>query len=95
MFGRFVNQYDNLDEVLFTPLKDITPEVNSSRTDRDDIKEFEFRLFTRDELNATEWVKVFNDTTGSDYAFKYTNQYTANSLVATDTTTGIADYFRS
>ena len=94
VFGRFVNQYDNLDEVLFTPLKDITPEVNSSRTDRDDIKEFEFRLFTRDELNATEWVKVFNDTTGSDYAFKYTNQYTANSLVATDTTTGIADYFR-
>ena len=94
VFGRFVNQYDNLDDVLFTPLKDLTPELNSTRNDREDIKEFEFRMFTRDEINDTEWVKVFNDTTGSDYAFKYTNKYTSNSLIATDATTGIASYYR-
>lgn len=95
VFGRFVNQYDNLDEVLFTPLKDLTPEVNSTRNDRNDVKEFEFRLFNRDEINATEWVKIFNDSTGADYAFKYTDKYTANSLIATDPTTGVADYFRN
>jgi hypothetical protein len=94
VFGRFVNQYDNLEDTLFTPLKDLTPEVNSSRNDRSDIKEFEFRMFNRDEINATEWVKVFNDATGADYAFKHTNKYTANSLIATDPTTGIAEYFR-
>lgn len=94
VFGRFVNQYDNLEDTLFTPLKDLTPNVNSSRNDRFDIKEFEFRLFTRDEINETEWVKVFNNTTGSDYAFKYTNQYTSNSLIATDSTTGISEYSR-
>lgn len=95
VFGRFVNQYDNLDDVLFTPLKDITPEVNSSRNDRNDIKEFEFRMFNRDEINDTEWVKIFNNSTGADYAFKYTNKYTANSLIATDPITGVADYFRN
>lgn len=94
VFGRFINQYDNLDDVLFTPLLDLTPELNSSRNDRNDIKEFEFRMFNRDEINATEWVKVFNDATGSDYAFKHTNKYTANSLIATDPTTGIAEYDR-
>lgn len=95
VFGRFVNQYDNLDDVLFTPLKDITPEVNSSRNDRNDIREFEFRMFNRDEINDTEWVKIFNNSTGADYAFKYTNKYTANSLIATDPITGVADYFRN
>lgn len=94
VFGRFINQYDNLDDVLFTPLLDLTPELNSSRNDRNDIKEFEFRMFNRDEINATEWVKVFNDATGADYAFKHTNKYTANSLIATDPTTGIAEYDR-
>jgi len=95
VFGRFVNQLDNIDDVLFTPLKDLTPEVNSSRNDREDLKEFEFRLFTRSEINDTEWVKIFNDTTGSDYAFKHTSGFTANSLVATNDTTGVAEYFRS
>ena len=94
VFGRFVNQYDSLDQTLFTPLKDLTPEINSNRNDRDDIKEFEFRMFTRDEINNTEWVKIINDSTGSDYAFKHTNKYTANSLMATDSTTGVASYFR-
>jgi len=94
LFGRFINQYDNLDNVLYTPLKNLTPELNSARNDRRDVKEFEFRLFNRDEINATEWVKVFNDATGSDYAFKYTNKYTANSLIATDPITGIAEYDR-
>ena len=42
VFGRFVNQLDDIDNVLFTPLKDLTPEVNSSRNDREDLKEFEF-----------------------------------------------------
>lgn len=93
VFGRFVNQYDNLDEVLFTPLKNLSEEVNSARNNREDIKEFEFRLYTRDEINSTEFVKIFNDTTGSDYAFKYTGKYTANSLIATDSD-GIAEYYR-
>ena len=94
VFGRFINQYDQADQVLFTPLKDLTPEVNSSRNDREDIKEFEFRMFTRDELNNTEWVKIFDDATGSDYAFKYTQKYSKESLMATNNTTGVAEYTR-
>jgi len=92
VFGRFVNQYDPSDDILFTPLKNVTPEVTSNRNDRTDIKEFEFRMFTRDELNGTEWVKIFDDTTGSDYAFKHTQKYTKDSLMATDVNTGIAQY---
>ena len=95
VFGRFVNQYDNLDEVLFTPLKDLTDEIDSARNDREDVKEFEFRMFTKDEINDTEWVKIFDDATGSDYAFKYTQKYTKDSLMSTNSTTGVAEYQRN
>ena len=51
-------------------------------------------MFTRDELNDTEWVKIFDDATGSDYAFKYTQKYSKESLMATNNTTGVAEYTR-
>ena len=59
------------------------------------MKEFEFRMFTKDEINDTEWVKIFDDATGSDYAFKYTQKYTKDSLMSTNSTTGVAEYQRN
>lgn len=95
VFARFANQYDDLDNTLYTPLFSINPEKYSDRSNRDDFVELEYRLHTRSELNATDWAGVFNDTTASDYAYVYTSGYTANSIVATDDNTGIAEYDRN
>ena len=95
VYGRFVNQNDNIDDVLFTPLKNLNPDQDSDRTDRSDLKEYEFRFHTHAEMDDTQYVNIFDDTTASDYAFKHTEKFTSDSLITANTTTGIAEYTRN
>ena len=83
---------DSLEGQVWSPLKLVETELYSETTNRDDIKEYTYVLYTRDEMNATQYANVFVDTTSSDYTYRYTEGRVKEGILATNNSTGVAEY---
>ena len=92
VFVRAAHRFENVNDKLWAPMKLVNDTVYSARNFPEDVKELEYRMHTTTEMAATGFAGIFDDTTASDYAYAYTEDYTAASLIATNASTGIAEY---
>lgn len=92
VFVRAAHRFEDINVKPYSPMKLVNDTVYSDRNNQDDIKELEYRMHTQTEMAATNYYGIFGDTGASDYAYHYTSSYTANSLISTNDSTGIAEY---
>ena len=69
----------------------VNPEDYSVRGDVNDLKELEYRLMTTTERSTNEYASIITDTAASDYAYLWTKDFFAESLLATNAD-GVAEY---
>ena len=91
VFVRAAQAYENINDKLFTPLKLINGDEVSDREDEDDIKELEYGFYTRAELDASDFVVPFTAVDGQ-YAYEFTRNFTDQSMMALNDSTGIVEY---
>ena len=91
VFVRGAQAYENINDKLFSPMKQLTPDLVSDREDEDDIKELQFGFYTRAELDASDFVTPFTAVDGQ-YAYEFTRNFTNQSMMALNDSTGIVEY---
>lgn len=91
VFVRAAQAYENVNDKLFTPLKLINGDAVSDREDETDVKELEYGFYTRAELDASDFVTPFTAVDGQ-YAYEFTRNFTNQSMMALNDSTGIVEY---
>lgn len=93
VFVRAAHRFHDIESRPWTPLKLVNDTEYSARNNRNDTIELEYEMYSRSELDATEYANVFT-ATSDDYAYNYTGDYDAgaNSMIATSDDTNVAYY---
>lgn len=91
VFVRAAQAYENIEDKLFSPMKLVNSDAVSDREDETDIVELEYGFYTRAELDASSFVTPFTATDGQ-YAYEFTQNFTDQSMLALNDSTGIVEY---
>ena len=91
VFVRACHRFEEIEDQVYTPMILVNPEDYSVRGDVNDLKELEYRLMTTTERSTNEYASIITDTTASDYAYLWTKDFFAESLLATNAD-GVAEY---